>query len=249
MKTKRVYILAHCDDELFCLPLLLEKNSENTLIYLSTLAKSQVVTSELNVRKHEALRANRFLSKSTTIKTLFYGEEIYDGTIHCDFEEVDFHELTRIVLKEKPDELVTLSYEAGHQDHDSAYLITRIISENQQLKLRCFSGYRASELSSSFFSVLKPVSAFKKISFNRVRTFLTAVQLMIIYKSQLKTWVGLAPFLLFKYMFFPFWESRYETSLEPKQIKDCFYENRDRAIQSEVIKSHKKFVSYMNFKK
>jgi LmbE family N-acetylglucosaminyl deacetylase len=246
IKTRRVYILAHCDDELFCLPLLLDKNSENTLIFLTTLAKSQNQTSKRDVRKQEALNANRSLAKFITIKTLFYCNGIYDGYIHRDFDEVDFRELTRIVLKEKPDELVTLSYEAGHQDHDSVHIITRLISENQQLKLRCFSGYRASGLLPSFFSVLKPVSTFEKITFNRLKIVLTAIRLMIIYRSQVKTWVGLSPLILFKYAFFPFWESKYETSLEPKQNGHCFYEKRGRAIQSEVIKSHQRFV--LNFR-
>jgi LmbE family N-acetylglucosaminyl deacetylase len=245
-KTKRVYIFAHCDDELFCLPLLLEKNSDNTIIFLTTLAKTQNQTYRLDIRKQEALNAEKFLAKNTTIKTLFYSNRIYDGTIHCDFSETDFHELTRMILKERPDELVTLSYEAGHQDHDSAYLIARLISENHHLDLRCFSGYRASKLISSFFLLLKPVSPFKKITFNRIRIVLTAIRLIIIYRSQFKTWTGLAPVLLFKYAFFSFWEARAKTYIEPDGIRDCFYENRGRATQSKVVKSHQKFLSYFD---
>ena len=141
VKTKRVFIFAHCDDELFCLPLLLEKDIDKTLIFLTTLKREQEIDSRVNTRQKEALRANQFLRKFGNVKTLFLGGEVFDGTIHTDFDTVKFDNLTQIVLKEKPSELVTLSYEAGHQDHNSVQIITRMLSKNHSLKLRCFSGY------------------------------------------------------------------------------------------------------------
>ena len=249
IKTRRVFIFAHCDDELFCLPLLLEKNSVNTIVFLTTLDKNNAEPSKVNIRMQEALKANKFLSKATTIKTIFYNEGIYDGTIHTDFYRNHFKQLTRFVLDEKPDELVTLSYEAGHQDHDSAYLITRLISENEQLKLRCFSGYRASTLFPRLFTVLRPISFSNKIDFNRILITLIAVRLMIIYRSQAKTWIGLAPVLLIKYILFPFWEAKCETPLGYQSIRDCFYENRGRAKQHEVMKSHQRFITQFSTKR
>jgi LmbE family N-acetylglucosaminyl deacetylase len=241
--TKRVFIFAHCDDELFCLPLLLEKNSENTLIFLTTLQRHQVSASKMNIREQEALKANRSLNRITNVKTIFFSKEIYDASIHTDFDQDNFRELTRLVLDEKPDELVTLSYEAGHQDHDSVHIITRLISENAQLKLRCFSGYRASVLSPKLFSVLSPITTIDKLVFKRFETISTAIRLIIIYKSQVKTWLGLAPSLLFKYTFCFFYESRNSIKLEPEHVANCFYENRGRANQCEVLKSHQRFIA------
>lgn len=249
IKTRRVFIFAHCDDELFCLPLLLEKNSENILIFLTTLDKNGLDSSKVNIRLEEASKANKFLSKFTNIKTIFYNEEIYDGTIHSDFYAHHFDQLTRFVLEEKPDELVTLSYEAGHQDHDSTHLISRLIADNEQLRLRCFSGYRASTLLPRLFSVLKPTSATEKIVFNRILISITAVRLMTIYKSQAKTWIGLGPVLLFKYTLFPFWEATCETLLGTQYIRDCFYESRGRAKQHEVITSHQRFIAQFSTKR
>lgn len=248
-KIKRVFIFAHCDDELFCLPLLLEKESDNVLVYLTTLNKSQTVEHQQNVRQLEALKAFRYLNKLIPVKTHFYGSEIYDGFIHDSFDEVDFTELTRLVLDEKPDELITLSYEAGHQDHDSVYFITRLISENNRIIFRCFSGYRASGLSPKSFSVLKPFSTSGTLAFNRISVVLTALRLMMIYKSQVKTWFGLAPALLFKYSFFPFRETKYENLLKTQHIEKCFYEIRGRAKQHDVMNSHQKFISQFNSKR
>lgn len=243
-KIKRVFIFAHCDDELFCLPLLLQKESDNVFIYLTTLNMSQSIEHQVNVRQLEAVRGSRFLNKFVPVRTHFFGSEIYDGSIHESFGKTDFIELTKLVLDEKPDELITLSYEAGHQDHDTAYVITRIISENHQLIFRCFSGYRASGLLAKCFSVLKPLSTIRLITFNRISIVLISIRMMMIYKSQVRTWIGLALPLLLKYSLFPFWESKPENSLEALHIEKCFYEIRGRAKQHEVINSHREFISH-----
>jgi LmbE family N-acetylglucosaminyl deacetylase len=242
IKTKRVFIFAHCDDELFCLPLLLDKQVESTVIFLTTLKREQTTDAKVNIRQQEALRANQFLSRFGNIKTLFFSGTIFDGSIHTDFDSVKFDELTQIVLDEEPSELVTLSYEAGHQDHDSVELITRILAKNLSIKMRCFSGYRASAISPRLFLVLKPTDAIEKVPFNRFLSVLTSIRLMLIYKSQSKAWIGLAPPLLFKYAFSSFREERGSFSLDPEKKTNCFYQNRGRALQSEVLSAHQKFV-------
>jgi len=244
-----VFVFAHCDDEIFCLPLLLEENSDNTLIFLTTYTKHHLNSPKQDVREYEALRATKSLKKVASIKTLFYNKNICDGTVHDDFSAADFKDLTGIILDEKPDELVTLSYEGGHQDHDSVHVICRIISENHRIHLRCFSGYRSLHSMPKFFSVLKPISPTGRIPFDRFLVVSTVLRLMMIYKSQLKTWVGLAPALLFKYSFFPFWESRCANSFGFEDIRNCFYENRGRAKQLEVLESHQKFITQFSNKR
>jgi LmbE family N-acetylglucosaminyl deacetylase len=242
-----VFVFAHCDDEIFCLPLLLEKDTENTLIFLTSCAKSDINSQKKDVRGQEALRASNSLKRISNTRTLFYNKNIYDGSVHKDFSQVNFKELTRLVLDEKPDELVTLSYEGGHQDHDSVHVICKLISENHDIRMRCFSGYRALELMPRFFSVLKPVSTTERVAFKRLLVVGTAIRLMVIYTSQFKTWIGLAPFLLVKYSLFPFWESKNQALNGLNKNKKCFYESRGRAKQCQVLESHESFV--VNFKK
>lgn len=191
----------------------------------------------------EALHANRYLNRIRKVHTLFYDREVFDGSIHTDFTLANFKELTQIVINEEPDELVTLCFEAGHQDHDSVELITRIISHNQNLKMRCFSAYRASEISPKLFSVLKPIAPKEKISFNRFFLVLVSIRMILIYKSQIKTWLGLAPALLFKYSFMSFRESGKSPATYLKIIPNSFYDKRGRASQREVFAAHQKFVS------
>lgn len=235
-KLRRVFILAHCDDELFCLPLLLDENSENTLIFLTTKKRNgDAITNETNVRKSEALAANKFLSNLQSIQTLFFDGKVFDGFIHADFQKSEYDQLVEMVLEQAPDELITLSFEGGHQDHDSTEIITRTLSRDLNMKMRCFSGYRASSFSTKFFLLLKPITPLRKIKFNRFKAITTSLRLMYIYRSQTKTWIGLAPVLLFKYAFFSFWEASRESTMEPKQISNCFYENRGRAYQHDVL--------------
>ena len=108
-KTKRIFIFAHCDDELFCLPFLLDPNSENTLVFITSKKGGDSPNQKYNIRSSEALDANRYLNKFQSIETLFFDHEIYDGSIHKDFDKAKFDLLTQIIIDKKPDELVTLS--------------------------------------------------------------------------------------------------------------------------------------------
>ncbi len=210
---------------------------------MTTLNKNDQFKTIHDVRRIEALQANRYLNKIREVNTIIYDQKVFDGSIHSEFTLANFQELTQIVIDEEPDELITLCFEAGHQDHDSVELITRIISKNHNLKMRCFSSYRASAISPRLFSVLKPIAPKEKISFNRFFLVLVSLRLMFIYKSQIKTWLGLGPALLFKYSFMSFRESEKSPSMYPEIIPHCFYETRGRASQREVFTSHQKFVS------
>lgn len=217
-------------------------NSQSTLIFLTTLNKGRRSGAVHDVRQHEALKAGKYINKFQRVKIIFFNREVFDGSVHSDFTLANFKELTQIVVEEEPDELITLCFEAGHQDHDSVELIVRIISENLNLKMRCFSGYRASAISPKLFSVLKPITRTEEIFFSRFFLVRVSIRLMLIYKSQVKTWLGLAPILLFKYAFLPFWEGGRSPFAYQEKVSNCFYENRGRASQNEVLLAHQKFV-------
>jgi LmbE family N-acetylglucosaminyl deacetylase len=233
---RRVFIFAHCDDELFCLPLLLQKNSSNTIIFLTTTDMRLSATKVNDVRRLEATKVCNYLSKFQDTRVIFFEREVFDGTIHLDFDRSRFDQLSQLVSSLEADELVSLCFEGGHQDHDSVEVITQIIAKNLNLKLSSYSGYRASKMSSKFFSVMKPHSPLPhRIEFNRLSTVIVALRLMFIYKSQAKSWVGLGPPLLLKYTFFRFREGKRRSTIGPEIIFDCFYENRNRATQEKVF--------------
>jgi hypothetical protein len=193
-----------------------------------------------DLRKLEAIAAGKYLRKFNSVETLFFEEKVFDGRIHTDFNKKKFDKLESMVLSLGPDEMVTLCHEGGHQDHDSVELITRLFSINHNISMQSCSGYRGSKISPKFFSTMKPTLPDKKISFPRFLTLIVAVRLMMIYKSQAKTWLGLAPMLLINYGFSTFRTARTSQKADVAIIRNCFYENRGRALQSEVLQALQK---------
>ena len=102
--------------------------------------------------------------------------------------------------------IYTTAWEGGHQDHDALYALVVNIATKKNL-LHCvkqFSLYNSFRLGGPFFRVLSPLQANGKIEStiipwaNRFR-FLTYC---LSYTSQMKTWLGLFPFVFFHYLFF-----------------------------------------------
>lgn len=235
-KINRVFIFAHCDDELFCLPLLLDNTSNNSIIFLTTETMSDRVAGKIDERRSEAILANSYINKFQPLQTHFFPGNIFDGSVHIDFSRNDLHELIEFVVALSPDELVTLSYEGGHQDHDTVELITRLIGRSLSSKVRSFSAYRASPISRKLFHVSSPRNPnLEKIHFDRIKVFKVTFKLILIYKSQIKTWIGLGPSLLIKYLCRSYQETSLSSGVGLQNFEFCFYEGRNRALQSEVL--------------
>jgi hypothetical protein len=242
MKMKRVFVFAHCDDELFCLPYILQKDTDNVIIYLTTSSKLDGQPMGKSYRQIEAERAIELLNRYSNVEVLFFNERIFDGEVHTRFQIEEFEKLELMVSQLNPIELVTLCLEMGHQDHDSVALITQMISNKLNVRFTSFSGYRSSRFLPRMFSVMKPTNPGEKLNPKRSLSLLLAIKLITLYKSQYKTWLGLGPILLVKYAFFPIYtaNSSYLDSV-PQDLK-CFYQERGRSKYSEVSKEHIRFV-------
>lgn len=241
-KLCRVFIFAHCDDELFCLPYILQKDVNSVIIYLTTSSKHDDQTVAKSYRQIEAEAAVKLLNQHSSVEVLFFGQRVFDGEVHTNFQIEEFKKLELMVSQFNPIEIVTLCLEFGHQDHDTVALITEMISNKLNVRFTSFSGYRSSKCLPKMFSVMKPLNPGERLNPRRTLSVLLAVKLMMLYKSQYKTWVGLGPSLLVKYAFFPFWTaiSSHPESI-PHDLK-CFYQERGRAKHSEVSKEHIRFV-------
>jgi hypothetical protein len=240
-RAKRVFLMSHCDDEIFLLPFLLDPQAQSTLVFFTT---RQDIYKEPDVRKSEAVLANRFLNRFQKVNTVFLSPEIQDGLIHKEFKNKNFEFLESIILNEHPDEIITLAFEGGHQDHDAVEVIARILSDKHRIDMVCCPAYRSAKLSRKLFAVMKSDLDSQHIETRRFLTLFVAFIVMFIYKSQLKTWVGLAPFIFFKYAFYPFSSTRVKPNLEVVHLDRCFYEMRNRAAQSEVASNLRSFANF-----
>ena len=234
-KVHRVFIFAHCDDEIFCLPFFTDKNSVSTIIFLTTSNERENQNLFKQTRYLEALKANKLLNRFNSVETIFFDEKIADGAIHKEFSAEMYTKLTGLILSASPNELITLCFEGGHQDHDTVELISSMISSKYGLNSLSCSSYRSSKYSSRAFSVMNPITPDRKIEFNRFLVLTLAIRLMLIYRSQARTWLGLAPLILFRYTFGTFKVNKKRSSLDLESFPNCFYQNRKRSIQNEVL--------------
>ncbi len=121
------------------------------------------------------------------------GERIRDGAL---VEHLD--RALELVAKHAgdADELVTLAWEGGHQDHDAAHLVAAVFA--QQRGIRCLEMplYNGHKAFGPFFRVAHPVGGgwtSRRISW---REKLANLLLVRFYPSQRKTWLGLMPQML-----------------------------------------------------
>ena len=232
VKIKRLFLLAHCDDEVFLIPFFLQPETENTVVFFST---QPTFNGNKRLRMNEAILANRFLNRFQKLETVFLKPEVRDGRIHEDFNVDQLCYLEEVVDRIKPDEIVTLAYEGGHQDHDTVELISKILSQTYRINLNTCPAYCSVKFSKNFFDVMVSEGPRERFRIKRLLNLWVAIRIFFIYKSQFKTWVGLAPFILVRYAFFPFWITPVGSFSGPKLIGRCFYEFRGRADQDYVL--------------
>lgn len=91
------------------------------------------------------------------------------------------------------DEVYTLAWEGGHQDHDAAHLVALAFAQRRGIpchEMPLYNGYRTPH---SYFRVMRPLGD----GWTTRRVFLAdglrVVGLLPLYRSQRKTWLGLLP--------------------------------------------------------
>ncbi len=241
MKINRLFLLSHCDDEVFLIPFFLQPDTESTVVFFST---QPDFDGNEPLRMEEATSANQFFNRYQKLETVFLKPEVRDGKIHEDFKVDQLSFLEEVIDRVKPDEIVTLAYEGGHQDHDTVEQISNILSQAYKIKLKTCPAYSSVKFSRNFFSVMKSEGPRERVRVNRFLNFWVAFKIILIYKSQFKTWAGLAPFILVRYAFSPFWVTPVALSSGPTPIDRCFYEFRGRANQDNVMSHLNRIYSF-----
>ena len=192
---KRLILLAHPDDEMLCLPFLLDGDPEsietNFFLYLT-------LNSLPLKRKVETFKALEVLEKSLGSASLISLDvHVRDGFAWKDFKCQDLDELFFAVQELEIETILTFAYEGGHQDHDLVNVLGVILQERFGLKLTQFSGYRKHRLF-PYFVVSSPMAKVCKIDFSRAKTSMLFLKLASIHRSQIRVWFLLAPSILLK---------------------------------------------------
>jgi LmbE family N-acetylglucosaminyl deacetylase len=93
-------------------------------------------------------------------------------------------------------EVVTLAWEGGHQDHDAANLVATVFAQKRNVPCLEMPLYNGLGIDDPFFRVNHPVGdGWLERRLTR-REYLANVLLARFYPSQRRTWLGLLPFYL-----------------------------------------------------
>lgn len=234
-----MFLFAHADDEIFALPII--DNSESKLmvyltdkLYSDSKSKAILYENELVFQK--------YLSP-LNCHVIWYGgiRKIKDGELHefTSITEINsllkaiYSKLDDLGVKKQIDSIYTTAFEGAHQDHDSAAYIARAIGKKLKISPIEISTYPQKFKYFYSFRVLNPVNPRQEFEFHRKRVALLAFRMIMGYKTQRSTWLGLGPWVIYRYLFKRFKDA---TPAKISLQTPCFYDFRGRIKQSEVIK-------------
>lgn len=231
---RRLFLLAHTDDEIFCLPFICDSGVTSYLMYFTLDSPSNNRDFGSSRRALELSSAVSVLNEKYEVKAIFFDPLSPDGELHSNFQCDDLQKLRYKVRELEIQEIVTLSFEGGHQDHDYLAIVASLVGHLESLQVFHCPAYRGSRINRRFFRVMNPIKPFSIKKLNSLSLVIIAMRLILIYKSQYKTWLGLGPMTIFKYL------NRVSTYNEKYVLdklalhENCFYENRKRQKQYEV---------------
>ncbi|HHQ4804305.1 PIG-L family deacetylase [Aeromonas veronii] len=195
-----IYLLAHQDDEFFCLPYIRKQiqYNEEVLVVFLTNGCFGGVTSEK--RNRESLKTLIDLGVDTK-NVMFFGEslEIDDGKLHRSVGKV-IAKLENEFATAKINKVIFPCFEGGHQDHDSiSYIVahSRVFDRAKRLQ---FSLYNAYKISKPLFRVYKIIND-QNLSDEGFAYKISDLRYILNYKSQKKSFIGLGPFIIVRLLF------------------------------------------------
>ena len=230
-----MFLLAHQDDEVFLLPHIMD--SEQKLFIYLTNGVSEVSSSlKLERRTTEAKAVFQKYLAGFNSEVIWWGLEnsVPEGQLHKFVSEENLADIEKVIRNHATQitQFVTTTFEGAHQDHDSAAAVSRKLAKTLQVDCIEMSSYPQWFSKFYSFKVLIPQSVDREFEFVRLRTVVLALKLMVGYKTQRNTWLGLGPATLRAFAFRKYRSSKPAPMAE---VHPCFYEFRGRAQQSEVI--------------
>jgi LmbE family N-acetylglucosaminyl deacetylase len=185
-----VFVLAHQDDEIAFasrIRYVLERGDRVNLVCLTDGASASAAT----IRDEESRAALARLGAGALI--VAQQERIPDGVLP---EHLDRALAFLEGMAGHADEIVTLAWEGGHQDHDAAFLVAAAFARKRGLRCIEMPLYNGEHTPGPFFRVMHPVGDGWTARRIRWRERISDILLTRFYRSQRKSWLGLAPLML-----------------------------------------------------
>ena len=192
---KTFLLLAHPDDELFLLPILICE-SDLTILYLTNPIRFQNSIEFLTIQFPKVI----FLQ----INDLLFS----DGAISQEFEEESLQLIVNFLNKGNFDRLIGHNFENSHQDHDAVAAICERIQKEVNLETLFTNLYTFRQNSKWLVGVREnPNSEGSKSvlywSAGRGELIWLSLKGFINYRREWRVWFHLGPLLLWSYLFHP----------------------------------------------
>jgi hypothetical protein len=202
-----LFIFAHQDDECWCLyeiQRLVNRGDKVTIVYLTS---GTLDGSPSYVRNAESVTVLGGIGVAKE-NIFFLGtrEKIQDGRL-CENLEVAFSSM--VDLTGKVDTLASLyfpAWEGGHQDHDATHLVGIALAQHLDIldQSRQFPLYTGANLPGIFFKafVYLPENGEPILSQIPWKDRIRFIKFCFLFRSQIKSWLGLFPFFLIHHIFY-----------------------------------------------
>lgn len=203
-----VFCFAHQDDEFAILSMIsdaVEKGNTIYCLYLTSGVRKGLDPSIRNGESTKVLEEVGVNEKSI----LFIGEQlgVCDGDLPSHMPQLASWLLDWLPSVGVIDNIFIPSWEGGHQDHDATHAIILVVAARLGILETVFQYpfYNANRCIGPFFRVFStlksnavvnaiPISAKRRLKYLLSSRY---------YRSQIKTWLGLWPFVIYKYLFHP----------------------------------------------
>jgi hypothetical protein len=195
------FILPHQDDEIGALGLI-DKIKNKNKIYFIYLTRSPKIEKKRNNESINFL--NRLNIKKKNI--VFGGSllKINDQQLYKNLELV-FSYLSKFFQNKKINNIFAPSYEGGHPDHDSTFIILYkyfVNNKFKQFNFYTFPLYNSEFKIKYFFNFLSPLKKKMALSFEVYpeNYYWNILKLPMIFSSQLYTMIAFYPYLIYHYL-------------------------------------------------
>jgi len=202
-----VFLFAHQDDEFAtfsALQMYLRQGVRPVCVYLTD---GGAGGQNIKRRNDESLTVMQALGVEPE-RVIFLGGDhgILDGKLSAHLDEVFSKLLARLEpIVDEDIHLYIPAWEGGHQDHDATHLIGLALMNRTKLDKEVwqFSLYHGRSLPWIFFKVLSPLkeNGPAELISSSLSERMCFLRFIFSYRSQLKTWIGLGPFVAFKLLF------------------------------------------------
>lgn len=243
--------MPHQDDEVFISPYLMMLRKSSHVVKIIYLTNGEYRNYKSKIRNIESIKAlNQMGIERESI--FFLGEKlkIRDGNVVFNLGAI-YGEIIQVFRNNSISEILIPAWEGGHHDHDATNFLVCFAARNLNLnaKIRQFYTYNCDHVIKPFFNVLKPLKSdgglicFKFSLADGIKSLFN----LMFYRSQLITFIGLGPQLLYNFIF----KRRiyFNTTLKNCAIKPhngrLLYERRNRFSFDKFISEINKFILSM----